>query len=217
MKILTLSDTHSRHSQIPLEWFIPADMIIHAGDISTRGYKHEIDNFLAWFSSLPYKYKVFIAGNHDWFFQDYPSEVKLKLEQYPDIIYLQDSGVEIEGIKIWGSPVQPTFFNWAFNKDRGDAINKHWKLVPSDTKILVTHGPAYNNGDLVINSYRPQGERVGCKDLLNLIERIKPTVSISGHIHCGYGVTENEHTKFINAATLDEDYKVANKPILFDI
>ena len=69
MKILTISDTHTKHNQIPLEWLEPADMIIHAGDISSMGYLHEIKNFCYWFSKLDqYKHKIFIAGNHDYRF-----------------------------------------------------------------------------------------------------------------------------------------------------
>jgi hypothetical protein len=37
-------------------------MIIHAGDISLAGKPDEIQDFIDWFSSLRYKYKIFIAG-----------------------------------------------------------------------------------------------------------------------------------------------------------
>lgn len=223
MKITCISDTHSKHGEIPDEWLINPDkessMIIHAGDISTRGFKHELDNFLVWYNSLSqYKYKIFIAGNHDWCFQDHPSYVQEQLLKYPDVIYLQDSVVEIEGIKIYGSPWQPTFFNWAFNKDRGEEIAKYWRLIPKGTDILITHGPARDHGDLVINQWSPNGgERVGCIDLLKAVERVKPKFHIVGHIHCGHGITTNKDTTFINAAVLDEEYKVANKPIIFEI
>ena len=29
-------------------------------------------------------------------------------------IYLEDSGVEIDGVRFWGSPWTPTFMDWAF-------------------------------------------------------------------------------------------------------
>jgi hypothetical protein len=42
--------------------------------------------------------------------------MKLKLlAEYPTVIYLNDSGVEIDGLK-FGVPVQPYFHNWAFNR-----------------------------------------------------------------------------------------------------
>jgi hypothetical protein len=33
------------------------------------------------------------------------------------------------------------FYDWAFLKHRGDAINEIWKKIPKDVDILVTHGP----------------------------------------------------------------------------
>lgn len=217
MKFLTISDTHNKHRMIPSSWLQPADAIIHAGDISGRGYLMEIDAFLAWFSSLDqYKYKIFIAGNHDFSLEKTNrnfEQVMELLKQYPNIIYLKDDFVIIEGIKIYGSPWQPEFYDWAFNLPRGQALADKWKLIPEDTDILITHGPAYGHSDLVIHD----NERVGCKDLLKRIDEIKPKYHICGHIHCGYGQSENEHTKFINASTLDEGYMVMNEPIIFEL
>ena len=65
MKILFLSDTHSQHRK--LKNLPEADMVIHAGDVSKTGRDHEVEDFMRWFSALDYKYKVFIAGNHDFF------------------------------------------------------------------------------------------------------------------------------------------------------
>lgn len=219
MKFLNISDTHSKHGFIPDNWLEPADCIIHAGDISTRGFEHEVENFLTWFSGLSqYKYKIFIAGNHDWFFQDNPTKIKEILKKYPNVIYLEDSGVELEGIKIWGSPVQPEFYNWAFNRQRGPVIKKHWDLIPADTDVLITHGPVHSHCDLVISGWSPNNrENVGCVDLKNVVEKIKPKFHICGHIHCAYGVSSNKDTMFINAASVNEDYEIVNKPLIFNI
>ena len=85
-------------------------------------------------------------------------------------------------------------------------------MIPSDTDILITHGPAYGRGDFV------GGEHVGCKDLLDtIVTKINPKVHIAGHIHCGYGESFAGNTHFINAATLNESYMVTNKPIIFEI
>ena len=51
------------------------------------------------------------------------------------IIFLNDSGCVLENIKIWGSPVQPWFYDWAFNRTRGAEIKKHWDLIPKDLKF----------------------------------------------------------------------------------
>ena len=126
---------------------------------------------------------------------------------------MNDSGITIDGIKIWGSPIQPEFFNWAFNRKRGAEIDKHWQLIPDDTDILVTHGPPFGYLDETARM-----ERVGCVDLLKRIDEIKPKVHVFGHIHEGYGTAINDRdTLFINASVLDEHYRLVNEPICFEI
>jgi len=95
MKIVFISDTHGRHHDVNIP---KGDLLIHAGDLSSRGKEDEIDSFLDWFKNQPHKYKIFIAGNHDFFFE---KETLKKINaKIPDtIIYLNDSGIEIEGIK----------------------------------------------------------------------------------------------------------------------
>ena len=112
MKVICISDTHSKHLQIPERYLAnetgDISMIIHAGDMSGRGYPTEIDNFLKWYDGLNFKHKILIAGNHDFYFEERSQkEIRAMLAKYPSIIYLNDSGVEIDGIKVWGSPVQP--------------------------------------------------------------------------------------------------------------
>lgn len=223
-KVLCISDTHGKHSQIPLEWLEPADIIIHAGDISNRGGLREIENFCDWFSNLDqYTHKIFIAGNHDWGFKEDPIDATRIVREYPNITYLEDSMVEVEGLKIYGSPWQPEFFDWAFNLKRGSELMEKWNMIPSNTDILITHGPAYGMVDWVPprKNYGVKfidGGSVGCEDLLDAITtRIKPYYHISGHIHCSYGEVIRDNINFINASTLNEQYMVANKPIIFEI
>jgi Icc-related predicted phosphoesterase len=215
MKIITISDTHTKHNQIPLEWLEPADMIIHAGDISSRGSLWEIENFCYWFDKLDqYDHKIFIAGNHDWGFQNNYEGAMEIVRSYKTIKYLQDSSVVCDGVKIYGSPWQPEFHNWAFNLKRGAEIQEKWDMIPLDTDILITHGPAYGRGDFVLNGL----ENVGCKDLLYTIAtKVNPKIHIAGHIHSGYGESFAGNTHFINASTLNESYMVTNKPIIFEI
>lgn len=208
MKFVIISDTHGQHKNLTLP---KGDVIIHAGDISQRGKESEILDFLNWFKDLDFKHKIFIAGNHDFFFEETP-EKDIQNIIPENIIYLCDSGVEVENIRIWGSPISPWFYDWAFNRHRGEQIDHHWQLIPLDTDILITHGPAFGQLDKTT-----RGENVGCKDLLHAIESIKPKVHICGHIHEGYGQTTSSKTKFINASVLDEKYKLKNAPITFDM
>lgn len=203
MKIILISDTHSYHGfikDLPLD----ADCIVHSGDISKRGTRQQVEDFLYWYKSLPYRYKIFIAGNHDFLFEDDPDLVKKLM---PDnLIYLENSGVEIEGLKIYGSPISPWFHNWAFNKYRGSAIKKYWDEIPKDTNFLITHGPAYDILDKVNNYYNVE-QNVGCHDLKNALFTL-PNLKIFqfGHIHeaRGYEVFNNIHC--FNASCLNEEY-----------
>ena len=186
-------------------------MLIHAGDVSKRGHKSEIQDFLVWFSIQPQLYKIFIAGNHDFFFEE-TSEAEINKIIPENIIYLNDSGITIEGIKIWGSPVQPRFFDWAFNRDRGEDILKHWNLIPDDTDILITHGPPYGILDLT-----NRGLRVGCEELRKKVDLIRPKYHIFGHIHESNGIENKENTIFINASVLDLRYRPVFNPTVFEI
>jgi Icc-related predicted phosphoesterase len=208
MKFLALSDTHGKHRL--LKNLPPADVIIHAGDVSMNGAEHSIQDFLRWFSKLDYAHKIFIAGNHDRFFEDEPAGLIKKMIP-ENVIYLNDSGICIDGINIWGSPITPWFYDWAFNRERGKEINKHWKLIPENTDILVTHGPPFGILDTV-----GQGH-VGCEALLKKVKAVKPRVHVFGHIHESFGSFENKDTRFINASVLDDEYELRNKPVEFTL
>lgn len=209
MKFVAISDTHGKHNLV--KELPAADCIIHAGDVSNVGKEHEVIDFLDWYSNLDYEYKIFIAGNHDFFFERADID-RIKAVIPENIIYLNDSYTIINDIKIWGSPVSPWFYDWAFNRIRGEEIKKHWDQIPDDTDILITHGPVYEILDKTIS-----GDKTGCSDLLETVNQIKPKLHICGHIHEAYGTYENENTKFINACLLDERYIMMNCPVLFEL
>jgi Icc-related predicted phosphoesterase len=208
MKIVALSDTHGKHNQVHLP---SGDMIIHAGDISMRGLKVEIEAFLEWYSSLNYTYKIFIAGNHDFYFENQDADAINALVP-KNITYLNDSFTVVEGIKIWGSPITPWFYDWAFNRHRGPDINRHWSLMPHDADIVITHGPVYG-----ILDKTKAGYLVGCEDLHIKINEVKPRYHVCGHIHEAYGTVQKQETMYINASVLNVDYEVVNKAIEIEI
>lgn len=214
MKIVCLSDTHNCNETINVPG---GDILIHAGDATIRGTIDEITNFNHWFANLPHKHKIFVAGNHDWLFETNSSHARLLLDD--SIIYLQDSAAEIEGLKIYGSPWQPRFFDWAFNLNRGAEMAEKWKLIPADADILITHGPPNGILDEVPRKYFV--ENTGCEELRRRVEEIsvfgKLKLHVFGHIHCGYGTTENFGVKFVNASNCDESYAPTQPPIVVEI
>jgi Icc-related predicted phosphoesterase len=206
MKFVFLSDTHGKHFSCPIP---EGDVIIHCGDVSRTGKEEEIIDFAAWYGSLNFFRKILIPGNHDFLFEQNP-EVARNICESKKIEVLVDQLTEVGGIKIWGSPIQPWFFNWAFNRKRGEEILNHWKKIPNDVDILVTHGPPSDIGHLSMIS---GGEDVGCKDLFREItQRIKPKINVFGHIHEGYGSLNKDGIIFINCSFLNANYVPSNKP-----
>lgn len=201
MKITFISDTHNKHKQVTSS--LPGgDLLIHAGDLSSMGYQHEIQQFCKWFNSLDgYAHKAFIAGNHDWGFQDNSEKIMEIVKSYKDIDYLQDDMLMIgddydKMVKIWGSPWQPEFFNWAFNLPRqGEELKGKWDMIPTDIDILITHGPCWGHLDTV--KFNP-GVNLGCELLSERIQTIKPKIHVCGHIHTGYGYKFDGNTHYFN-------------------
>jgi Icc-related predicted phosphoesterase len=213
MKITFISDTHNKHNHLTSNAYNnilgSGDVLVHAGDISSMGKSHEITNFLNWFGMTDFKHKIFIAGNHDFGFEfhtDIAEEFKEK-----GIIYLFDSEVVIDGVKFYGSPWQPEFHNWAFNLPRGKKLAEKWSKIPTNTDILITHGPVYG-----ILDYAPIGGHVGCEELYKKVFEVKPKIHVCGHIHDSYGQKSIDGVEFLNASVLDDTYQHAHKPIVVD-
>jgi Icc-related predicted phosphoesterase len=113
------------------------------------------------------------------------------------VIYLNNSSINIKGVNFWGSPVQPKFFNMAFNKDRGEEIKKYWDLIPEDADVLITHTPPYGILDLT-----RKGVNVGCEELAKKIQELKIKLSLFGHVHEAQGEIVKDKTLFINTACI---------------
>ena len=210
MKLCIISDTHMKHKFVDLK-NLQADVIIHCGDMTGNGGTGAITDFMTWFSGLEqFKYKIVVAGNHDWLFE---RNNVLARELVPDnVTYLEDEEVIIEGVKFYGTPVQKIFCNWAFNRHESK-MAQHWAAIPNDTDVLITHSPPYSIFDNV-----PWSGNQGSPSLYKeVVERIKPLVHAMGHIHEGYGVKVIENTTFINASVLDGDYMCVNDPILVEL
>ena len=211
--VTLISDTHNKHKHVhnnSLGDLPGGNILIHAGDISSMGYEHEITEFAKWYDGLNYDHKIFIAGNHDWGFQNNAEKVKGNLTGYKTIDYIQDELLTIQDedkpeIKIWGSPWQPEFYNWAFNLPKnGDELKAKWDMIPEDVDILITHGPAWGFLDDVDGR---RGDHLGCELLAERIKSIKPKIHVCGHIHSGHGYYFDGTTHFFNASVLNESYE----------
>lgn len=223
MKICSVSDVHFTQSGLPHQRppisTPDADVLTVSGDLTIRGNTNELNSFKLWLDSQPQKYKVVIAGNHDFCFQDSRQfEARAILSKRvlgEEVVYLQDEEATIEGVRFYGAPWQPWHHDWAFNLRRGKEIKEKWDLIPSNIDVLLVHGPPFGYGDRVTS-----GERVGCSDMLNAIDEKKPKIVCFGHIHEDTGVWKRNSTVLVNCSM---GYKVGSqdwarrKPFVFEI
>lgn len=206
LKIVCLSDTHNQHSLIQ----VPAgDILIHAGDFTVQGEMSEVLAFNRWLGRQPHRHKVVIAGNHDRGFERDPDLYRSLLT---NAHYLENSGIELEGFRFWGSPVTPWNHNMAFNVQAPEALAQIWAQMPDDIDILITHGPPAGILDTAAD-----GSAMGDQALLERLGELQldgqaPRLHIFGHIHPAAGHTmvnwdPEQHTLFINACQLDADHR----------
>jgi predicted phosphodiesterase len=225
MIVSIISDTHAKHKQVTQD-LIGGDLLLHGGDFMTSGYsKYEAEEFFKWFDSIDnYEYKTFIAGNHDRVMQDIPDEMQGILTAYKTIDYLQDDECVMyydgpngdrpeDNIRIYGSPWQPEFYNWAFNLPRnGPGLASKWEAIPDNTDILITHGPPWG---ILDDTEGRRGQHLGCELLRERVNAIRPKIHIFGHIHSGHGYYYDGHTHFFNASVLNERYSYSHLPFNF--
>ena len=219
MKIVCISDTHGLHSRIAVP---PGDMLIDSGDCTPNTDSASLIDFLKWLESQPHKHKILVAGNHDGIFETRPEEARMLLSSTaPSCIYLQDSGTVIDGLKIWGSPVTPRFFDWHFNRSRGEEIRLHWDMIPDNVDVLVTHGPAYGRLDRVLRVLPSNPDfNQGCADLARVIDtRLRSLkLHVFGHLHLqGNSQMTLNGVTYVNAACVDEKYRPAGTVQVVDI
>lgn len=205
MRLVCLSDVHSRQAEVVVP---DGDLLIVAGDLTKRGGRPEIEAFDRWLATLPHPHKVVIAGNHDFAFEIDP-EARSWIRH---ATYLQDEEVTIGGLRIWGSPWTPRFFDWAFNLDRGEPLRRVYDRIPTGIDVLVTHGPPRG---ILDRAFR--GEDVGCDDLRDAVERIRPRLHVFGHIHEAYGQVVREGTRFVNACSCTLSYVPSQPPIVVEL
>ncbi len=204
MKFACVSDLHGH---LPDLSGLEFDVLLIGGDIGPGPAKDYFVQmkwfggpFRDWLEAID-RPVVGVAGNHDYCWE-------LKREMMPAGLpwtYLQDSGTEVGGFKVWGSPWQPRFRDWAFNLDEPE-LTKKWDLIPDDTDVLVLHGPPYGIGDFVPRDK----EYVGSPSLRERIDAIKPKLVVYGHVHSGYGRYELGPTLLVNAALKNEQYQPVN-------
>jgi len=206
VRIVCISDTHGKHEE--LGKLPDGDVLVHCGDTTSIYGLVELERYVKWVDAKNYKHRILIAGNHDFIFKNAIRDIPVGV--LSNIHYLRDLGVVLDGLTFWGMPWTPPFMDWYFMA-KPKEMKRYVDMIPSNTDVLITHGPPYGILDKVGSEY------VGGKELLKAVRRVKPKVHIFGHIHEGYGQVEKDGTIFINACSLNKRYEVVNKPIVVDV
>jgi len=240
MKIVAISDLHGYLPDIP-----KCDLLVIGGDIcpsmdhSFHFQKNWLENdFSRWIKKIPAKDVAFVAGNHDWYFENVRDTAHLYKEkigkEYPDFIkfpekahYLEDSFVMIGGLKVYGSPWQPYFCDWAFNLKTEAQLDSKFKKIPEDVDILVLHGPPNGYGDVIgveASTFKTWGDgrTLVSVALLENVRRVSPRLVVFGHIHTGSHEPQvvnfnGKKSTIVNVSYVDERYLPTFKPFEIDL
>jgi Icc-related predicted phosphoesterase len=213
-RIVCIADLHEHLVDIPA-----CELLLIAGDVSFafKGDLHAKQAFLSgdfkdWLEQVPAEEIVLVAGNHDQSIEAFGLPDGLRCH------YLQDEGIELFGLKLWGTPWQPWFYDWAFNAPRRDGeafLASRFDIIPSDTDIVVAHGPPHGYGD---RTPRPGGyAHAGSTAMTETLERVQPWLMVCGHIHSGYGSYRLGETEIVNASLVDDDYRPVNPVVRIDL
>ncbi len=225
LTVVAMGDSHGHHYLV--EDIPDGDVLIHTGDFTRRGSRDNVDEFAEWFYSQPHKHKIVIAGNHDWALQKYPGYGNV-FTQTGGIDYLEDSGIEIDGFKFWGSPWTLPFQSWAFMMEE-EELTKKYALIPEDVDVLITHGPPVNVLDMTLKDGVNAGSlalawRIGAilterSTYANADGTAKPINHVFGHIHERYGQFDNGIDTYYayNVSVCDFKYNVVNPPTVIEL
>jgi Icc-related predicted phosphoesterase len=210
MKVVVFSDTHGRHRNIIA--MPPGDVLVFCGDMCNRETFTEVANFSEWFSSHPHPHKIVVAGNHDSPLKDATMRSVFRDD---GIVYLEDEEIVIDGIKFYGSPFTPLFYNWSFMLPERELYSAKWRHIPEDTNVLLTHGPPAGTLDKNYNM-----QNCGSVSLRKRITQLKDLkFHCFGHIHEGYGTYEDSDSgiTYHNVSILNGKYRYQNAPKKFEI
>lgn len=212
IKIVATSDFHGYLPDVP-----ECDLLLIAGDICpvwNHDRQYQMDwlryKFSPWMREQPAKEIVWVGGNHDFVLEQ---ARRFKID-YLGGTYLNNESAKVLGLKIWGSPLSPTFGGWAFMYD-DDLLWDYWQKIPDDTEIIIVHSPPLGYGDRTGSYMGNPSQNVGSFSLRQRINDLPDLkLVVCGHIHPDYGAHVNaKGVRIINASYVNNEYDPVNPPM----
>jgi Icc-related predicted phosphoesterase len=213
MKLIATGDLHGELPKIP-----ECDLLLVCGDLGPWWDHSDVvhrnwfkTKFYPWVKEVPARKIIAIGGNHD-FFLEKPGGKNLIRAMRVDtpLTYLENEATEFEGLRIWGTPYVPHLRSWAFYGDEHEKLLDMYQKIPSNTDILISHGPPLGINDNTSITH------VGSWALRDEIgKRPDLKLHVHGHIHECYGHTKlpGRDTLFVSCSHMDRNYDPVNKPI----
>lgn len=204
VRIVLISDTHGEHRSLHVP---DGDVLIHAGDFTLfNKSRASVRDFNQWLFELPFCRKLVIPGNHEFKFVDTRWRHLISAATF-----LLNEGVELDGIRTWGSPLTPSNFS-SFGATSDADCGRIFSRIPTGTDLVITHGPPHG----ILDIAEIENGHQGCPLLLSAIRRVRPALHVFGHIHQSYGMASVNGTVFVNAALGGPEYRIIRKPIVIE-
>jgi Icc-related predicted phosphoesterase len=193
MRILVVSDIHgSDKAMDEIRRKVKActpDILVVCGDITHFGPSSQAREFLD-SVNIP---TLAVPGNCD------PTDVITAIED-SKAETLHRRGVDVMGehfAGLGGASRSPNGLPMEFSEER---IYCFLDEVMRPGSILVTHCPAYGRNDLTKDAH------LGSRAILSIVEKYKPKLALSGHVHQARGVMEEGGTTFVNPGPATRGY-----------
>lgn len=231
MRICAISDLHGNL----ITNIEPCELLLICGDIMPLYMQRNkpqceswlLNEFSTWIKELPCEKVIFIAGNHDFVFENrdflwinrfvkFPTEGKAAYLENSFFDYLSNEG---KIYRIFGTPACKIFGNWAFMYD-SDTLMKKYLEMPNNCDIVISHdAPDLNNCGLIPpGRYNQVPVNAGNPWLADVIKDTKPRYAFCGHIHEGnHWLEDAGDTKTANVSILDDSYSITYEPLYCDI
>ena len=231
MKVAVISDNHGFLPIYPSNYWKEleeCELLLICGDIiplhiqfdMSKSKQWLVEEFKPWAESLPVEQVIFIAGNHDFWFerndltahQIFPSHDKVRYlkNEYIDYISTQDSKIYY----VFGTPYCHQFGNWAFMRDE-ETLAKKFNQIPDNVDILLSHDAPYGTSDICFEGFSASKGHIGCPELRDAIIASKPKYNFHGHLHsANHGEELLGETKVYNTSILNEQYNLVYEPLM---